>query len=243
MTNCTFNGNSAETGGGMANNTDSSPTVTNCTFSGNLADFGGGMAMRNNNPVVTNCTFSGNTAAESGGGMHNSNSNPTVTNCVLWANSPNELNDSGTPTITYTDVQGGWRGTGNIDADPQFSVPPSGDLRLSPGSPCIDAANSNAVPAGIVIDLDGNARFVDDPNMTNTGFGSCPVDMGAYEFQQGLPCTPCPWDCGDGDGTAGIVDFLALLAQWGGPGSCDFDGGGVGIVDFLELLANWGPCP
>ena len=21
------------------------------------------------------------------------------------------------------------------------------------------------------------------------------------------------------------------------------DGGGVGIVDFLALLANWGPCP
>jgi len=53
----------------------------------------------------------------------------------------------------------------------------------------------------------------------------------------------CPWDCGDGDGTVGIVDFLALLAQWGGPGSCDFDGGGVGINDFLELLGNWGPCP
>jgi len=57
---------------------------------------------------------------------------------------------------------------------------------------------------------------------------------------------PCPWDCDGGestDGNVGIVDFLALLAQWGGPGSCDFDGGGVGINDFLELLANWGPCP
>ncbi len=53
----------------------------------------------------------------------------------------------------------------------------------------------------------------------------------------------CPWDCGDDDGTVGIVDFLALLAQWGGPGTCDFDGGGVGITDFLELLANWGACP
>ncbi len=54
----------------------------------------------------------------------------------------------------------------------------------------------------------------------------------------------CPWDCGgDNDDNVGIVDFLALLAQWGGPGSCDFDGGGVGIVDFLKLLANWGPCP
>ncbi len=56
----------------------------------------------------------------------------------------------------------------------------------------------------------------------------------------------CPWDCDGGvstDGTVGIVDFLTLLAQWGGPGSCDFDGGGVGINDFLALLANWGPCP
>ncbi len=55
---------------------------------------------------------------------------------------------------------------------------------------------------------------------------------------------PCTWDCGgDNDGIVGIVDFLALLAQWGIPGDCDFDGGGVGITDFLALLANWGPCP
>ena len=55
----------------------------------------------------------------------------------------------------------------------------------------------------------------------------------------------CPWDCGgDNDGDVGIVDFLAVLAQWDMVGtSCDFDGGGVGIIDFLKLLANWGPCP
>jgi hypothetical protein len=54
----------------------------------------------------------------------------------------------------------------------------------------------------------------------------------------------CPWDCGDQDGTVGIVDFLAILAQWGGPGSCDFDfDGAVGILDFLQLLGNWGACP
>ncbi len=55
---------------------------------------------------------------------------------------------------------------------------------------------------------------------------------------------PCPWDCSDGDGGVGIVDFLAVLATWGEVGvPCDFDGGGVGINDFLELLAHWGPCP
>jgi hypothetical protein len=56
---------------------------------------------------------------------------------------------------------------------------------------------------------------------------------------------PCPWDCdGSGDGDIGIEDFLAVLGQWGGPGSCDFDGsGGVGIEDFLKILGVWGPCP
>ncbi len=53
----------------------------------------------------------------------------------------------------------------------------------------------------------------------------------------------CPWDCANGDGNVGIVDFLAVLADWGNPSPCDFDGGGVGITDFLALLANWGPCP
>ena len=59
----------------------------------------------------------------------------------------------------------------------------------------------------------------------------------------GVICEPCLWDCGDSDSVVGIVDFLALLAQWGQVGtSCDFDGVGVGINDFLDLLGNWGPC-
>ncbi len=55
---------------------------------------------------------------------------------------------------------------------------------------------------------------------------------------------PCPWDCsGDGDGQVGINEFLAVLGQWGTPGSCDYDGGGVGITDFLKVLGVWGTCP
>jgi hypothetical protein len=56
---------------------------------------------------------------------------------------------------------------------------------------------------------------------------------------------PCPGDCGiPADGEVNIVDFLALLAQWGQVDvSCDIDGGGVGITDFLAMLAQWGTCP
>jgi hypothetical protein len=55
----------------------------------------------------------------------------------------------------------------------------------------------------------------------------------------------CPWDCGDpADGEVSVVDFLAMLAQWGQVDvPCDVNGGGVDVTDFLEMLAAWGPCP
>jgi hypothetical protein len=55
--------------------------VTNCTFTENSAMFGGG-GMDNDSfssPMVTNCTFYGNSAVR-GGGMSNTYSYPTVTN-------------------------------------------------------------------------------------------------------------------------------------------------------------------
>ncbi|MHC4969046.1 MAG: DUF7467 domain-containing protein, partial [Planctomycetota bacterium] len=57
----------------------------------------------------------------------------------------------------------------------------------------------------------------------------------------------CPCDCAvPPDGQVSVLDFLALLAQWGGPGSCDCEDPPDGVVDvgdFLALLAAWGPCP
>ncbi len=166
-----------------------------------------------------------------------------MANCILW-DGGNEIwnNDDSEITVNYTDMQGGWFGAGsnNIDADPLFVDPDNGDYRLSPGSPCIDAANNIAVPPELTTDLDGNPRFVDDPYIVDTGNGDPPiVDMGAYEL--------CLWDCGgDHDGNVGIVDFLGLLSQWDEVGTtCDFGLGdpGVGVNEFLDVLANWGPCP
>ncbi len=86
------------------------------------------------------------------------------------------------------------------------------------------------MPKGIDTDLDGNPRFVDDPDTKDTGNGDPPiVDMGAYEFQPVL----CPWDL-DGDGNVGVGDLLILLANWSNP----YD-----VADLLRMLAAWGPCP
>ncbi len=172
VTNCTFSGNSADfNGGGGMWNEDCSPTITNCTFIKNTTnEGGGGMCNRNNSsPMVTNCTFSGNIAIDGGGMCNRNNSSPMVTNCILWADSPDEIFDElgSSPTVTYSNVQGGWPGTGNIDTDPMFA---DAEGRLSLSSPCIDAGNDAAVPPGVTTDIDGNPRIQ----------GVC-VDMGAFE--------------------------------------------------------------
>ncbi len=247
---CIFIDNTATDGGGMRNR-NSSPVVVNCLFIDNFAGWGAGMDNGTSNPIIVNCTFVGNDAIIDGGAMRSFSSNPMVINCVVWGNigGGSQIADeiAGSTTVRYSDVEGGFPGSSNIDADPLFVDADNDDFRLLPGSPCIDAGLNTAVPIDITTDLDGNRRFVDDADTLDCqqAPGTCGdppvVDMGAYELQ-----ASCPWDC-DGaesiDGTVGIVDFLTLLAQWGGPGSCDFDGGGVGITDFLELLANWGPCP
>jgi hypothetical protein len=109
--------------------------------------------------------------------MYNINSNPAVTNCILWGNTANTgpqiYISGGTAAVTYSDVQGGWPGTGNKNANPLFA---DGAGRLAPTSPCIDAGN-NAAVSGVATDLDGKARKTDG-NLD----GVPVVDMGAYEY-------------------------------------------------------------
>ena len=58
-----------------------------------------------------------------------------------------------------------------------------GNLRLLPGSPCIDAGDNSAVPAGEPKDLDGNPRVVDGDGDVKPWTGVAEtVDMGAYEY-------------------------------------------------------------
>ena len=113
------------------------------------------------------------------------------------------------------------------------------NYRLSPDSPCIDAASNGAVPGGIDTDLDGYPRFMDDPDTPDCQWvpGTCGdppiVDMGAYEFQ--CPCTfNC--DCNDQDActydwcTEGICENLSRLY-----GDVNFDGD-VNLSDLLCML-------
>ncbi len=240
VVNCSFVGNTAMDGGGLdVEPSDGNTTVTNCTFSMNTATgVGGGIYAWS--PTVTNCTFSGN----SGGGMYIHNT--PVTNCVLWSNSPFEI-DGDSAVVSYSNVQGGYRGIGNIDADPFFVDPDNGDLRLQPGSPCIDAADNTAVPVDIITDLDGNPRFLEIPETPDTGNGTLPiVDMGAYESLGGgcLAVMSQEVVC-HADGTMFTVNIEGLNACTGGTTQVTFtaSGGAVGEeLCFTALVNDGGFC-
>ena len=187
LTNCLFTDNStaippgvivelvSDSGGGMYNS-HSNPTLANCIFRGNLSVVGGGLHNSESHPILTNCTFTGNSAYE-GRAMYNIKSSPSINNCILW-NGGNEIWHyyASTIDVTFSDVQGGWEGEGNIDADPLFADPDKGDYHLKSEvgrwdpngkswvlddvtSPCIDAGDPNSpvsdepVPNGGLINM------------------------------------------------------------------------------------------
>ncbi|HTE05157.1 MAG TPA: right-handed parallel beta-helix repeat-containing protein, partial [Planctomycetota bacterium] len=105
-----------------------------CTFAGNQDD-GGGIGLEAHITAVAagsalsidHCTFVDDALTAS--------DKVFVTNSILRG--------AGTPfvdckglTVSFSDVQGGWPGTGNIDADPLFVDAAHQVFALLPGSPC-----------------------------------------------------------------------------------------------------------
>jgi len=130
LTNCTFNGNTAMRDGGGIFNRRTSSTLKNCILTGNKA-YGeliytgeGGGLYAFGDTILNNCTFSGNWAHQGRAISKYSDSFLRLNNCILW-NGGDEISKSNpsTLTVTYSNIQGGMEGEGNIDADPCFANP------------------------------------------------------------------------------------------------------------------------
>lgn len=184
ISNCIFRDNNS---GVIYSGDAATPTVVNCLIHDNNIYAGGAIDVVNGDALVVNCTVANNSSSSTGGGIRAyASDNSVVANCIVRGNTPYEINGA-TVDVTYCNVQGGFAGQGNIDADPLFYDQDHGDYHLGGGSPCIDAGDTEAVPGDADTDVDGNPRFFDDPHTPDTGNGYPCVDIGAYEYQGNIP--------------------------------------------------------
>ena len=136
------------------------------------------------NGVFTNLTVVRNFSSGDGAGVYGMSS--ILRNCIVWGNVKDSLPDNvgGNVTCTYSAVEGGYAGVGNVFlADyapflPMFANPslsagasdstPNVDWHLQNGSVCINRGDNSFVTDSL--DLDGTARIKRDT-----------VDLGCYE--------------------------------------------------------------
>jgi N-acetylneuraminic acid mutarotase len=121
-------------------------------------------------PVLVNNTIINNYGTI-GGGIYTRNSTPDVMNSIVWGNNYTSGGQiRGTATVTYSDVEGGYTGTGNIDVNPEFD-PTSDYYALLSSSQCVDAGNPDAM-----------YNDIEDPNNPGNAFppafGTLTNDMG-----------------------------------------------------------------
>ncbi len=172
---CVFRGNVSTLGAG-ALFLQSSGRVESSFFANNQSDNGGAIFVQSTGELV-NCTLVNNHATLNGGGVWG---NPQIINSILWGNTAafggNQISGV-VPTINCI-VQGGWPGSNLNVPSPGFFNPGSGDYRLQPFSPAIDAGTATALFASF--DAAGNVRKLD-----GNGDGLAIADLGAYEY--GIP--------------------------------------------------------
>ena len=193
ISNCVISGNgNANTLYGGAMRIERPVRLYNCLISGNSSSgMGGGLyitgEVTSEESIAYNCTIAGNTssmgyAGIEGGGLaaNPATSTSSFVNCILYANvyAPNSVynnfnqNNSNLRFTNSCAFPMPLYGGNNIADDPRFAAPGSGNYRLGPGSPCINA--------GLKLDWMTNSLDLDGLRRIDYFFGL--VDMGAYEF-------------------------------------------------------------
>lgn len=170
-------GNPIRGGGGIFNNRSSS-TTNFCTLALNSIDE----------------TYVGDGYGLNSAGIYTWHATPLVTNTIVWGNTNGAIRHDkplGFPlqdtTVTYSDVQGGYAGTGNLNVNPLLGNaaytallgPGIGNFVPDVGSPVINMGDTSITGGddhlGVVRPLPTEGR----------------VDMGAFEYSANPPSPVC----------------------------------------------------
>ncbi|GEM_PF-2539479 len=179
---CTVSDNKADADGGGIMLLDCNDVeINNNMIVDNQAAMGGGIFAGNIERInLEFCTVAGNEATTGGGGLQllGDCQDVSLAESIFWGNSngqivDNDPNVADLISVIYCDVQGGWEGDGNIDADPVFVDPGNGDYHLASSSPCVNKGIDNYDYRQGDLDIDGQPRQA-----------YCRVDIGADEADQ-----------------------------------------------------------
>ncbi len=229
LSNCRITNNQASgSGGGISWPFDPNGIIENCVISGNSVSANEGMGsavfLQNGNVEVHNCTICLNWFHSSGdpdsGAVHCKDISPIITNCILWANEKAAI-AHGDPLVSYSNIEGGWPGHGNIDTDPCFADAEAGDYHLksqvgrwdaNEGRWTIDDVTSPCIDAGDPLSPIGYEPF------PNGGI----VNMGAYgrtaeaskSYFGEPPCETIVAGDINGDCEINFEDFRLMALHW-----------------------------
>jgi len=170
-----------------------------------------------------------NTLVANRGGYANLFSDGIVNNDIIinypngWGNSVT-LDAYSTLQISYSNIEGGYEGEGNIDISPLFSDAENDDYSLQSASPCIDAGTA---------DLDGDG--IDD---IIDFYGLAP-DMGAYEYE-----SEYDFNLGDVnfDNEINILDVVLMVSFILGEPTDEYEYSAAdinqdGLLNILDIVA------
>jgi hypothetical protein len=200
-------------GGVYSGGAGSHADVRGCLIAGNHAWASGGATLVDGNATMhlSRCTVHGNTAnswafGHQGGVSMANGGDVTLVDCIVWGNAGFQIKafggiySNGTSALcTYSCVQGGFSGVGNIAVDPQFVSAVAGDFSLQASSPCVDAGDPASAP---------------DPDGTR-------ADMGSFYFSQGAVVTATATAYGAGCGSPALTIAPTATAVVGQSLGCD----------------------
>ena len=188
---------------------------------GNTASWAAGIACWGTGDItIKNNTIVANMAAEYTGGVQiHCTDTVRVTNCILWGNSDAEI--EGDAQVTYCDVEDGFSGEGNIDADPCFADAAGGDYHLKSQagrwdpdsktwvkdevtSPCIDAGDPSS-----------SIGWEPYPNggIVNIGIYGGTTEASKSYFGGPVCQKPIAGDA-NGDCRVDFTDFVLMALHW-----------------------------
>lgn len=170
---CSIHNNTANSGsgGGICGTLTTMNINRTLIYANTASEEGGGIASyhtdNTDTTYLTNCDIFGNTAGTLGGGVRETSGYDAQTllhNSIIWANNaPTNPQYAYVSRIYYCDLSQTAGGQGNINQNPLFIDPGSGNFNLQASSPCIDAGNPDPI--------------YNDPDGTR-------CDMGAIYFPQ-----------------------------------------------------------